>query len=124
MQGQNSQEPGQGHNTQPPGYPAATGNSLNLAQITYGGAAPEKPLSEFDKALKRLVNVDRIDEPAEQEHVLTLKQKKEEHKTKDGRSKGLPPVAIGLVGSNASLDHIKKVKPVCFFFYFVFSCLF
>ncbi|CAB9509987.1 expressed unknown protein [Seminavis robusta] len=86
----------------------------NAARIGYGGHMPpqeEKPQSEMEKALKKLVNVDRIDEPAEQEYQLTMKVKEEERKTKDGKSRGRPPAATGLVGSNATLDHIKHVKP-------------
>ena len=74
-------------------------------------APPEKPMSDLEKAMKRLVNVDRIDEPAEQEYKLTM-AKKEEAKKKDGRSRGIAPVATTLVGSHATLDHIKEVKPV------------
>lgn len=77
------------------------------------GAIEEKPLSELEKAMKKLVNIERIDEPAEQEYVLSLKKKEEEQrKSKDGKSKGKPPAAVGLVGSGATLDHIKTVKPV------------
>jgi hypothetical protein len=72
----------------------------------------EKPLSDFEKAMKKLVNIERIDEPAEQEYKLTMMKKEEEKKTKQGKSKALPPVATGLVGSNATLEHIKQVKPV------------
>ena len=59
---------------------------------TAGAAQPEKPLSEMEKAMKRLVNIDRIDEPAQEEFTLSLKKKEEDRKTKDGKSKGLPPV--------------------------------
>lgn len=107
----------QGHPPHP-GQQMATmnGNLANSGMPSYNGGLaapappPEKKLSEFEKAMKRLVNVDRIDEPAEQEYKLTIK-KEEEKKTKDGRSKGMAPVATGLVGSNATLDQIKEVKP-------------
>lgn len=71
------------------------------------------PQSELEKAMKKLVNVDRIDEPAEQEIKLTMMKKEEEaKKAKSGKSKGIAPVATGMVGSNATLEHIKAVKPV------------
>lgn len=114
----------------PTGHPAQTGQHVTIANgqapangMPNGGAVvsmnggyhapaaePVKQLSELEKAMKRLVNVDRIDEPAEQEYKLTM-AKKEEPK-KDGKSRGVAPVATGLVGSHATLDHIKEVKPV------------
>jgi len=113
------QQPGQAG--QP--LPITNGDQTRADELTrcppltiYGGLnfasnEEEKPLSDMEKAMKRLVNVDRIDEPAEKEYTLTMK-KETERVTKDGKSKGLPPVATGLVGSNATLDHIKQVKPV------------
>ena len=64
--------------------------------------------------MKKLVNIDRIDEPAEQEYELTMKKKEEAKKPKDGKSRGLPPVATHLVGSHATLNDIKDKKAVCF----------
>jgi hypothetical protein len=87
--------------------------TFNGGPMPNAGAIEEKPLSELEKAMKKLVNIERIDEPAEKEYVLTLKKKEEEQrKAKDGKSKPKPPAAVGLVGSSATLDHIKTVKPV------------
>ena len=36
----------------------------------------------MEKAMKRLVNVERIDEPAEQEYKLTMMKKEEDDKKK------------------------------------------
>lgn len=106
-------QPLQGYPAQP-GQPPVQPANPNAPRLDYGGPMEpeEKPLSEMEKALKKLVNVDRIDEPAEQEYTLTLKVKEEAKMTKDGHSRGKPPAAVGLVGSNATLDHIRSVKPV------------
>ena len=71
----------------------------------------EEPLNPFEAALKKLVNVDHIDEPAEEQLKLTMKAKedKDAHKNK-GKSRGLPPVAKGQVGSQATLAQISSVK--------------
>ena len=74
---------------------------------------PEEQLSELEKAMKRLVNVERIDEPAEEEYKLTMMKKEDDSKKKNkGKSHGLPPAATGVVGSNATLNDISRVKPV------------
>jgi hypothetical protein len=87
--------------------------TFNGGHMPNAGAIEEKPLSELEKALKKLVNIERIDEPAEQEYVSISKKKEEEQKkSKDGKSRGKPPAAVGVVGSGATLDHIKTVKPV------------
>ena len=87
--------------------------AFNRGQLSHANAVEEKPLSEFEKAMKKLVNIERIDEPAEQDYLVFMKTKNEEQKkAKDGKSRGKPPAAVGLVGSNATLDHIKSVKPV------------
>ena len=71
----------------------------------------EEPQNPFDAILKKLVNVDRIDEPAEVEYKLTMKKQEEQKKNKHGKSVPKPPAAQGLVGSGATLSQIKEVKP-------------
>jgi hypothetical protein len=72
----------------------------------------EEPLNPFDAALKKLVNFDHIDEPAEEQLKLTMKQKEEETSKKSkNKSKPLPPAAQNMVGSSASLSQIQQVKP-------------
>jgi hypothetical protein len=68
----------------------------------------EEPQSEFEKALKNLVNVDHIDEPAEGEVKLTMIKKEEAKKAPKGRSVPKPPVGKGFVGENAPLSQIKQ----------------
>lgn len=69
------------------------------------------PVNELEKAMRNLVNIDHIDEPAEGEIKLTM-VKKEEAKKKQakGKSVPLPPVARTVVGSGATLAQIKEVK--------------
>lgn len=97
-----------------------SGNKLKLSMndgLTMNGyvetAEEEEPMNDFDKALKKLVNIDRIDEPVDK--VLTLDQKKklqeEEMRRNKGKSKPLPPAAHGMVGAQASLQQISTVKP-------------
>jgi hypothetical protein len=84
------------------------------ASLTMSGLAEteEKPLDPFEAALKKLVNVDHIDEPAEEVLKLTMKKKEEEtNKKKQGKSQPKPPVAAKIVGSQATLAQIKSVKP-------------
>lgn len=92
----------------------ANGNpyGAKLSMSGYAAQPEEKPLSDMEKAMKRLVNIDRIDEPAEEEYRLTMKKKEDSKKVKDGKSKGLPPAASGVVGSNATLSDISRVKGV------------
>lgn len=69
-------------------------------------------LSELEKAMRNLVNVDRIDEPAEQKMKLTMKRQEEEkNKKKKNKSEPLPPAAHRMVGSHATLGQIGSVKP-------------
>jgi hypothetical protein len=74
----------------------------------------EAPADPVMKAVKNLVNLDHIDEPAEKEYKLSMKKQEEEkaRKVKDGKSRGLPPVAKNIVGSQASLAQISEVKKV------------
>lgn len=82
--------------------PAQSMNNLALA------VTEEEPLSEFEKALKNLVNVDHIDEPAEGEVKLTMIKKEEAKKALKGKSVPKPPVGKGMVGENAPLSQIKQ----------------
>lgn len=43
----------------------------------------EEPANEVDAALKKLVNFDHIDEPAEEKLKLTMKQQEEDAKGKE-----------------------------------------
>ncbi len=71
----------------------------------------EGPISELEKAMRNLVNIDHIDEPAEGEIKLTMIKKEEEkRKQKKGKSVPLPPVGATVVGSGATLSQIKEVK--------------
>jgi hypothetical protein len=76
-----------------------------------GLALTEKePENEFEAALKKLVNIDHIDEPAEEQIKLSLKREEEKKKGKP-KSVPKPPAAQNLVGSGATLEQIKQVKP-------------
>jgi hypothetical protein len=82
--------------------------------LSMGGLAQteEAPVSEMEAAMRKLVNFDRIDEPAEQAIKLTMKKQEDEKVKKNkGHSRGLPPSAAGQVGSAASLSQISSVKP-------------
>ena len=69
-------------------------------------------LSELEKAMRNLVNVDRIDEPAEQKLKLSMKRQEEDaKKKKSNKSEPLPPAAHRMVGSHATLGQISTVKP-------------
>jgi hypothetical protein len=72
----------------------------------------EAPVSEMEAAMRKLVNFDRIDEPAEQQIKLTMKKQEDEKAKKNkGHSRGLPPSSQGQVGSAATLSQINSVKP-------------
>lgn len=79
--------------------------SMNNLAIT---VTEDEPISEFEKALKNLVNVDHIDEPAEGEVKLTMVKKEEAKKNPKGKSVPKPPVGKGMVGENAPLSQIKQ----------------
>jgi hypothetical protein len=71
-----------------------------------------KPLDPFEAALKKLVNVDHIDEPAEEVAKLAMKTEADvERMKKLGKSQPKPPAAVKMVGSHATLAQIKSVKP-------------
>ena len=50
---------------------------MNNGFQTAPSTQPDKPLSAMELAMKKLVNVDRIDEPAEVVYEQTLKKKEE-----------------------------------------------
>lgn len=70
----------------------------------------EEPLNPFEAALKKLVNVDHIDEPAEEQIKLTMKKQEEAKKGKKGKSQPKPPAASQMVGTGATLSQIASVK--------------
>jgi len=74
--------------------------------------ADEANLSELEKAMRKLVNVEHIDEPAEEKVKLTMKAKEEtEFKKAMHKSRPIPPAAHRMVGSGATLSQIGAVKP-------------
>lgn len=95
------------------GQPPATSQALTMNGYSATNEPEEEQLSELEKAMKKLVNVERIDEMPDEEYKLTMMKKEEDNKKKNkGKSHGLPPVATGMVGSNATLSDISRVKPV------------
>ena len=107
----NGTNPNNGYANTPDGAPVpvdATSpptQSMNALAIT---TTDDAPLSDFEKALKNLVNVDHIDEPAEGEVKLTMIKKEEAKKLPKGKSVPKPPVGKGMVGENAPLSQIKQ----------------
>ena len=94
------------------GQPPVTSQALTMNGYSATNE-PEEQLSELEKAMKKLVNVERIDEMPDEEYKLTMMKKEEDSKKKKkGKSQGLPPAATGVVGSNATLSDISRVKPV------------
>lgn len=92
----------------PNGSPAGQPMSMNALTNT---ATEEAPMTALEKAMRNLVNVDHIDEPAEGEIKLTMIKKEEEKKkTPKNKSVPLPPVATKVVGSGATLSQIKSVN--------------
>lgn len=89
----------------------ATALSMQSLAITETGDQQD-PVNPFDAAMKKLVNFDNIDEPAEEQIKLTLKKEEDKTKKMNGhKSKPLPPAANRLVGSGATLSQISQVKP-------------
>lgn len=64
-------------------------------------------LSDVEKAMNCLVNLDDLNEPVVSPLKLTMQQEKEEKKRNEGKSRPLPPVASWNVGSQAPLSAIK-----------------
>jgi hypothetical protein len=90
-------------------------NGTAPVPLTMSAIPPEEqePQNEVDKALRKLVNVEHIDEPAEYGRKLTmLKEEKNKAKTMKGKSVPLPPVASGMIGTHATLSQISTVKGV------------
>jgi hypothetical protein len=92
------------------GYTPQPASALSMN----GLAVTEEPeyLSELEKAMRKLVNIDHIDEPAEEQIKLTMRQKETVQAAKNkNKSKPLPPAALRMVGSAATLGQISEVKP-------------
>jgi hypothetical protein len=107
------QQPPQQQQQQQQGQPQSNGNGHG-STLTMGGLAQteEAPVSAMEAAMRKLVNFDRIDEPAEQQIKLTMKKQEDEKAKKNkGHSRGLPPSALGQVGTAATLSQINSVKP-------------
>lgn len=102
------QSNGYGHTENDQSNPG--GATLSLNALSISEKAPEKPKSALEEAMSKLVNLDHIDEPAEEQLKLTMKQE-EEKKKNEKKSKPLPPAAKGMVGSAATLSQIQEVKP-------------
>jgi hypothetical protein len=83
--------------------------TVNLSMSALTIHDEEEKLNPLEAAMKKLVNIDHIDEPAEQQIKLTLK-KEEEKKNLKGKSKALPPAAQKMVGSGATLAQISEIK--------------
>jgi hypothetical protein len=93
--------------------PAPNGTAPVLWTMNDSPPEEQEPQNEVDKALKKLVNVERINEPAEYGRKLTMmKEEEKRKKTIKGKSVPIPPVASGMIGSNATLSHISIVKGV------------
>jgi len=71
----------------------------------------EEPQNEFEAAFKKLVNIDHIDEAPEEKIKLTMKKQDDKAKKLKGKSQPKPPAAVTLVGTAATLEQIKQVKP-------------
>ncbi|CAJ1966724.1 unnamed protein product [Cylindrotheca closterium] len=89
------------------------GTSHPGTTLTMNPMAPEEeaPANDVDAVLKKLVNIDRIDEQPDYGRKLTMiKDEEKKKKTKNGKSVPLPPVGSGMIGQNASLQQISTVK--------------
>jgi hypothetical protein len=101
-----------------PGLPYAESNGVpslsmnNTLTFNEQSVVEETPTNPFDAVLKKLVNFDHIDEPAEEQMKLTMKQQEDERLKKlKNKSAPLPPAAARVVGSGATLREISTVKP-------------
>ncbi|KAI2497513.1 hypothetical protein MHU86_16967 [Fragilaria crotonensis] len=74
---------------------------------THDSPTSVRQLSELEKAMGNLVNLDDIGEPALCPLKLTMKQEKDSKKMSDGKSRPIPPVTSWNVGSQAPLAAIK-----------------
>jgi hypothetical protein len=92
--------------------PPTTPMSMSMSALTITEKEEEKPLNPFEAAMKKLVNVDHIDEPAEEQMKLSIKKEEENRAVKNkNRSVPLPPAGKKVLGSAATLKDIAKVKP-------------
>lgn len=95
----------------PPPQPGTPKLSMNSGLALTETAAATEAQNPFDAAMKKLVNFDNIDQPAEEQLKLTMKQKDDDAKKKNQfKSKPLPPAANRVVGSGATLSQISGVK--------------
>mmetsp|Transcript_8652 Transcript_8652/g.23374 ORF Transcript_8652/g.23374 Transcript_8652/m.23374 type:complete len:185 (-) Transcript_8652:1447-2001(-) len=92
-------------------HPVANGGGQVLSMNALEKTHDDKPLSEFERAMHNLVNVEHIDQPAEGEIKLTMLKKEEETKQKPGKSRPKPPALSNMMGEGATLSQIKDVKP-------------
>ena len=105
-------QPGMQYNTESNGPSGSSLSMNNTFSINEPVTVEEKPTNPFDAVLKKLVNFDHIDEPAEEQLKLTMKQQEDERKKKlQLKSAPLPPAASRVVGSGATLREIATVKP-------------
>lgn len=111
-------QPGQPFPTTPTangGTPYTEQNGGTPASLSMNGLAltdgEEEPKNPFEAAMKKLVNVDHIDQPADEQLKLSL-QKERDAMAKKNKSKSvpLPPAGARKVGSGATLQEISQVK--------------
>jgi len=116
------------HNSQPatpagpavsqPNFESPDNGTATNANLTMNAHLPlnntEEPVDEFDSAFQNLVNIDDINAPATGGMTLTMvdaeEGKKKRNNEKKGKSTAIPPIANGMVGSNATLSQINQVK--------------
>ena len=105
-------QPGMPYNNESNGTSAPALSMNTTLTMNEPVTVEEKPTNPFDAVLKKLVNFDHIDEPAEEQMKLTMKQQEDERKKKmQNKSAPLPPAAARVVGSGATLREIATVKP-------------
>lgn len=82
--------------------------------LTMNAAPPEseEPANEMDAAIKKLVNVERIDEQPDYGRKLTMMKEEEEKmkRTNNGKSVPIAPIGSGMIGQNATLSQISGIK--------------
>lgn len=94
-----------------------------MNQYALSTVEDDQPKTGIEAAMRRLVNIERIDEPAEAEVKLTMIKKEEAKKAPKGKSRGLPPAAQGMVGTQATLSQIQEVKPVSTMCMYAIRCI-
>jgi len=94
--------------------PAPNGTLQPAVPLTMNAvpSEPTEPQNEMDAALAKLVNVERIDEPAEYGRKLTMmaEEEKMKAKAKNGKSVPVAPIGSGMIGPNASLGQISAIR--------------